>query len=100
MKDGVGTAESSELSRREQAEENILMGLRLREGLCLRHITEGMGFTLEADVLQRFTIDGLIEQSTTSLIRTTKRGQLLLNAIVTNLADSLTEATTEGSAAG
>ncbi len=91
MEQGAGTAESCELSRLEQAEEMILMGLRLREGLSLDFVVKATGFTVGGDELQRLVLDGLVEQGTASVIRATNCGQLVLNAIVTNLVESLTE---------
>jgi oxygen-independent coproporphyrinogen-3 oxidase len=96
MEHGSGSAEHCELSRREQAEEMILMGLRLRDGLSLDHVASATGFTVGSGDLQRLALDGLLEPCATNQVRATKQGQLVLNAIVTKLAEGLTEVAPDG----
>lgn len=87
---GHGQAERAELTSREEAEEMILMGLRLREGLPPSRL-ESTGFACLQEGLEAMEAAGLIEPCALDSIRATKRGQLVLNAIVENLTAGLHE---------
>ena len=86
--DGHGTLERQRLAPRERAEEMVMMGLRLREGI------DAVGFAvqsgqdlwslLSAAGLARLERDGLVERSPARL-RTTPAGRLLLNAVIATL---------------
>jgi oxygen-independent coproporphyrinogen-3 oxidase len=81
---GVGETERTELSAAEHAEELVMMGLRLNEGVSLSRYAGIRGQALNVD-----RIDPLIEQGLLALtgdrLRTTPRGRPLLNAILSEL---------------
>ena len=60
--DGHGVCESTPLSRSEQADEALLMGLRLSEGLDLDRLAAVSGLQPKAHVVQELSDAGLIER--------------------------------------
>jgi oxygen-independent coproporphyrinogen-3 oxidase len=85
---GHGCAERCELTPLEQAEEMVLMGLRLSEGLDTNRLTAGTGYTLPRAALRQLEEEGLLVRDG-SVIRASRRGRLVLNAIVALLAGAL-----------
>jgi putative oxygen-independent coproporphyrinogen III oxidase len=88
---GHGAAEVFELGAREQAEEMLLMGLRLGEGLDLEALQRRCGHLPEAAELTALQEEGLLLKEG-SRVRTTAKGRLVLNAVIETLAGSLAAA--------
>ena len=86
---GHGCAEICELGAREQAEEMVLMGLRLSEGLNVERLQGGTGYSLGPADLSALQDEGLLLKEG-NRVRTTPRGRLVLNAIIESLAAGLT----------
>ena len=92
--DGHGILESTPLSRSEQADEALLMGLRLSEGLDLDRLAAGSGLQPRAHVVQALSDAGLIERlGPGRRLRATRAGRIVLNAVVLRLAAALEPAT-------
>jgi oxygen-independent coproporphyrinogen-3 oxidase len=85
---GHGCAERFELPPHEQAEETVLMGLRLSEGLDLERLKAGTGYDLAPGRLASLEEEGLLIRNG-SRIAVTARGRLVLNAITAALAGGL-----------
>ncbi len=86
---GHGCEEACELSSREQAEEMLLMGLRLREGLDAGSLQARTGYRLEPAGLAKLEEEGLLCREG-GHICTTAPGRLVLNALIESLAEGLT----------
>ncbi|AJY47377.1 radical SAM family heme chaperone HemW [Martelella endophytica] len=83
---GHGMVADTPLSTEEQADELLLMGLRLREGVDIARWSELSGRMPDAES-EAFLLDlGLIERIGNSRLRATPQGMLLLNRIVTELS--------------
>lgn len=83
---GHGMVEQESLERDEQADEMLLMGLRLREGLDLARWSELAGRGLDPE-REAFLIEhGLLERLGNSRLRCTQSGMLVLDAVVADLA--------------
>jgi oxygen-independent coproporphyrinogen-3 oxidase len=83
---GHGMVDHDRLERDEQADEMLLMGLRLREGLDLSRWHALSGRALDPD-REAFLIDhGFLERLGNSRIRCTPQGMLVLDAVVADLA--------------
>lgn len=82
----TGNAEerSDVLSRLEFAEESILMGLRLAEGIDLRRIEIDTGYTLEQQSLAELAEMNLVA-ATGETVRATERGRILLDSVLAAL---------------
>jgi oxygen-independent coproporphyrinogen-3 oxidase len=74
------------LTRTEQADEFLLMGLRLAEGIDIKRFERLTGFSLPADPIAHLERHGLVETTTGGRLRATPAGFPVLNAIVTELA--------------
>jgi oxygen-independent coproporphyrinogen-3 oxidase len=86
---GHGCAERFDLSPHEQAEEMVLMSLRLSEGLDLERLKAQTGYTLALNgAAASLEEDGLLIRDG-SRIRVTAAGRLVLNAITAELAAAL-----------
>ena len=83
---GHGMVETSELSASEQADELLLMGLRLREGIDLKRWSALSGRTLDPDRTGFLISHGMIEEMSPDRIRCTPQGMLVLDAVVADLA--------------
>ena len=81
---GCGEAGRSEVPASERAEELLMMGLRLREGVDLRRHAALGGTPLPAEALTRLTELGLAVVDEGRL-RVTDRGRPLLNAVLRTL---------------
>jgi len=87
--EGHGVVESAPLSRSEQADEALLMGLRLGEGLDLGRLAGLSGLRPKADVVQELADAGLIERLGPGRLRASRSGRIVLNAVVLRLAAAL-----------
>jgi oxygen-independent coproporphyrinogen-3 oxidase len=86
---GHGIAETAPLSFEEAADEALIMGMRLGEGIDLDRLAAISGYTPAAHAIDRLVGDGLVELCGTSRIRPTAAGRLLVNRIVLHLASAL-----------
>ena len=85
---GHGTAETRPLAAAERAEEMLMMGLRLRDGVDVRHFSARTGLTLAQAIrpgaLQRL-MDGGFLASDDDTLRATEKGRTLLNSVLSDL---------------
>ena len=85
---GHGTAEIRHLVAAERAEEMLMMGLRLRDGIDVRRFSTRTGLTLAEAVrpgaLKRLTEGGFLACDENTLC-TTERGRALLNSVLSEL---------------
>ncbi len=81
-----GLVESEELGREEQADELLLMGLRLREGLDLARWQQLAGRDLDPAREDFLLREGFLERLGNSRVRCTPAGMLVLDAVVADLA--------------
>jgi putative oxygen-independent coproporphyrinogen III oxidase len=86
MVKGHGMDVFEQLTRDETADEMLLMGLRLREGISLERYVEISGRELDPARLSFLESEGLVERLPGALVRATPAGFLLLDAIVADLA--------------
>lgn len=84
---GHGIVEEEHLTLSEQAQEMLLMGLRLYEGLDLVRYEKLAGHSLNAKTISGLQQDGLIESVGNTRLRATKQGRIVLDHIITALAD-------------
>ena len=87
--DGQGIEDNTPLSRAEQADEALLMGLRLSEGLDLGRLAGISGLRPKADVVRELSDAGLIERLERDRLRASASGRIVLNALVLRLASAL-----------
>jgi len=85
---GNGIIEEEYLTTREQADEMLLMGLRLVEGLDLVSYQRLAGHSLNAAQLHQLQQMRLIEMADNTHLRATERGRIVLDHIITQLAYS------------
>ncbi|HEU0059942.1 MAG TPA: radical SAM family heme chaperone HemW [Hyphomicrobiaceae bacterium] len=85
---GHGLVEASALTPDEQADEALLMGLRLSEGIDLERLRTIAGVCPSQGAIERLSARGLIERRAHHL-RATATGRPVLNALVVELARSL-----------
>jgi oxygen-independent coproporphyrinogen-3 oxidase len=113
-RDGHGFVETAALTRAEAADEMLLMGMRLNEGLDLDRLEEFVGVRLNPRVLGALEREGLIEKipigaqfpdeiracvgpglrpdaqtAASGRIRATMRGRFVLNAVIAELAAAM-----------
>jgi oxygen-independent coproporphyrinogen-3 oxidase len=84
--EGHGMVEKEELNIEEQADEMLLMGLRLREGLDLARWQMLSGRLLDPEREDFLIGHGLLERLGNSRLRCTPSGMLVLDAVVADLA--------------
>jgi oxygen-independent coproporphyrinogen-3 oxidase len=84
--DGHGMIDNDSLERGEQADEMLLMGLRLREGLDLARYHALAGHFLDPEKEDFLIGHGLLERLGNSRLRCTPQGMLVLDAVVADLA--------------
>jgi putative oxygen-independent coproporphyrinogen III oxidase len=89
LRDGHGLAGTSTLSQREAADEMLVMGMRLGEGLDLDRLAGLTGLVPDSAAIERLAGYGLLETPQAGRLRVTAQGFLLVNAIVAELSRSL-----------
>jgi putative oxygen-independent coproporphyrinogen III oxidase len=89
---GHGLTESVPLGPAEQADEALLMGLRLSEGLDLERLAAASGLRPAARVVDTLVALGLLERCDRNRLRASPAGRVVLNEVVLRLAASLQEA--------
>jgi putative oxygen-independent coproporphyrinogen III oxidase len=83
---GHGVTGGETLTRTEETDEFLLMGLRLAEGIDLARYEEIAGRPFEAPRLSMLQDEGLVEQIGNSRLRATPTGMIVLDAVVADLA--------------
>lgn len=83
---GHALVEDEVLTLEEQADEMLLMGLRLREGFDTARYEEEFGHTLDPVRLSDLQEHGMVETLGNSRIRATSSGWLVLDAVIADLA--------------
>lgn len=81
---GYAEAERTELSPEETAEELLLMGLRLAEGVSLDRLRKQTGFHVTENAIAYLQALNLIDLRDQTL-RTTDEGRMLLNSVLSKL---------------
>jgi oxygen-independent coproporphyrinogen-3 oxidase len=90
---GHGLVARERLGMLEQAEEMLLMGLRLSQGMDVQSLADRTGYTIAADVRQRLARDGLLTAAGPGdALAATRQGRLLLNSLIAHLAAGLVPA--------
>ena len=85
---GHGIAEALPLQPAEQADEALLMGLRLSEGLDLERLAAVSGLRPSAHVVDELVALGLLERCDARRLRASPAGRLVLNEVVLRLAST------------
>jgi oxygen-independent coproporphyrinogen-3 oxidase len=85
---GRGLVEATALSPGEMADEMLLMGLRLSEGIDLARLASIGRVRPSRDALERLERLGMLEHSPVGRIRVTHAGSFVLNEIVRQLSTS------------
>jgi oxygen-independent coproporphyrinogen-3 oxidase len=83
---GHGVVEDETLTRAEQADEYLLMGLRLAEGIEPQRYAAFSGHSLDAARIAVLGAEGMIETSPDGRLRVTREGFPVLDAVVADLA--------------
>jgi oxygen-independent coproporphyrinogen-3 oxidase len=84
--EGHGLVESSLLTREEQGDEFLLMGLRLAEGIDPRRYAKISGRELDRERVESLVGDGFIERDGRGRLRVTPMGVALLDTVVADVA--------------
>jgi oxygen-independent coproporphyrinogen-3 oxidase len=84
---GHGMVELSSLDPEQCADEMLLMGLRLREGISLTRFAEMSGRQISDLRIDQLVRDGMIVRTPEDQIRATSTGWLVLDAVVADLFD-------------
>ena len=83
---GHGVADGEVLSTEDEADEFLLMGLRLTEGIDLDRYESMAGRPLSPKRISILREEGLVEPVGNSRLRATRSGMMVLNALVADLA--------------
>ncbi len=83
---GHGLIDEEQLSQLEQADEMLVMGLRLAEGIDVARFERLTGVSLNPERVSFLETEGLIERGDNARLRVTPSGFPLLDAIVADLA--------------
>jgi oxygen-independent coproporphyrinogen-3 oxidase len=83
---GHGVTDNEKLSRDEWADEFLLMGLRLIEGIDPARFRRIAGRDLDAGRIADLMRDGLVERLPDDRLRVTREGMAVLDAVVADLA--------------
>jgi putative oxygen-independent coproporphyrinogen III oxidase len=87
--EGHGLAAREVLAPLEEAQEMLLMGLRLTGGMSLAGLTGRTGCQVREDAMASLVGEGLLRRGAGGTIAATARGRLLLNAVIEALAEGL-----------
>jgi oxygen-independent coproporphyrinogen-3 oxidase len=83
---GHGVTEGETLSRAQEADELLLMGLRLAEGIDLARYEALAGKPLAARAIGRLQEQGLVAPLGNSRLRATPEGMIVLDSVIAALA--------------
>ena len=86
---GHGVLESVGLSKAEETDEALLMGLRLTEGIDLDDLSAIGGLSPNRRVIDELVALGLVERHGANRLRATRAGRFVLNEIVLRLSSAL-----------
>ncbi|MEO1649698.1 MAG: coproporphyrinogen III oxidase, partial [Pseudomonadota bacterium] len=86
---GTGRIETEIVLAAEAADEALLMGLRLAEGIDLTGLERRLGVTLDADKMAELTKAGLLMAPGPGRIAASPRGRFLLNRLVLELSETM-----------
>jgi oxygen-independent coproporphyrinogen-3 oxidase len=92
LRDGRAYTTDTALTRDEQADEALLMGLRLSEGLELGRLETLADVRPAAQAIDGLIGLGLIERMSDDRIAATADGRMVLNAVVAELSGAMEEA--------
>jgi putative oxygen-independent coproporphyrinogen III oxidase len=95
--EGRGIVEKSVLDPEQQADEALLMGLRLAEGLDLDRLAALSGFRPSERAVAGLAAHGLVERLTPGRLRATREGRIILNEVVLRLSSALEPVGTQSS---
>ena len=84
--EGHGLVEDEVLTRDEQSDEFLLMGLRLREGIDPERFEQISGRPLDWERIKSLRDDGFVEYAEDKRLRVTAQGFPLLDSVVADLA--------------
>ncbi len=89
-REGHGLVQRDPLARLEQAEEMLLMGLRLSDGLSTRRLHARTGYAISTDAKRILTQDGLLRDDVSDdRLVATPQGRLVLNSLIESLVSRL-----------
>ncbi len=89
-REGHGLERREPLTPEEEAEEMLLMGLRLGEGLPLARLAALTGHRIAPERLTPYMESGLVTLSgDRNVIKATRQGRLVLNSLIAELAETL-----------
>jgi oxygen-independent coproporphyrinogen-3 oxidase len=83
---GHGLIVDEALTREERADEYLLMGLRLAEGISLQRFEEIAGRPLDQKRIAILRAEGAVESTTSGHLRVTQSAFPILDAVVADLA--------------
>ncbi len=83
---GDGLIVDDILSREEEGDEMLLMGLRLAEGIDVERYQHLSGRPLDPEQLADLVAHGMVERTRTGRVRVTRAGYFVLDAVVADLA--------------
>jgi len=89
---GHGITELEPISREVAADEMLLMGLRLREGLDLHRLAEVGGVRAGGETLARLVGEGVLESVDDGRLRAVGPGRFLINELVRQISASFVKA--------
>jgi putative oxygen-independent coproporphyrinogen III oxidase len=91
-REGHGLERRDALAALDQAEEMLMMGLRISEGLRLDEMQELTGYSIPPDGLAPYLAEGLLATppDDNRRLMATRQGRLVLNGLVAKLAEELT----------
>jgi putative oxygen-independent coproporphyrinogen III oxidase len=82
---GTGVFEEERLTSDQQADELLMMGLRLNEGIDVQRYEAMAGRTFDAGRLSTLQEEGMVEFIGNSKLRATPKGMILLDAVLVEL---------------
>ncbi len=83
---GHGITDGETLTGSQSADEFLLMGLRLKEGIDLKRYDQLADEPIDAERIRILSEEGLVEPSGENRLRATPSGMLVLDAVVADLA--------------
>lgn len=83
---GYGATEEATVSREEQADELLLMGLRLAEGVDLVRLAAISGLEPAQAVIGKLVALGMLEAPRAGRLKATRKGRFVLNELVRQLS--------------
>ena len=95
--EGHGLVENVPLSREEQGDEFLLMGLRLSEGVDPRAFEKVSGRPIDPERIRSLVEDGFLERDERGRIRVTAMGAPLLDTVVADVCVAATRQTQRAS---